>query len=210
MFARFLSAITGIDKEALLNAEYTGGDIIKSKLTERGKIADIIVKVDSARQIVVEMNKFDPGNNFEKNASYAFSLFNENTKIGKRMWLKIILINIDNFNRFGTDLPILDFKIRDKTGKYEVDIFHSYNIVLTNLKNPNYNIDKEVTKYLEFITSKEFSKLKMIAEGDEDGEINLKAKNTELAISAVFDLLRNFLLPSLLSVPSSLRYSFLT
>lgn len=84
------------------------------------------------------------------------------------MWPKIILINIDNFNRFGTDLPILDFKIRDKTGEYEVDIFHSYNIVLKNLKHPNYNIDKEVTKYLEFITSKEFSKLKMIAEGDED------------------------------------------
>lgn len=84
MFSRFLSAITGIDKEALLNSEYTGGNIIKSKLTERGKIADIIVKVDSARQIVVEMNKFDPGNNFEKNASYAFSLFNENTKIGKK------------------------------------------------------------------------------------------------------------------------------
>ena len=110
MFARFLSAVTGIDKEALLNAEYTGGDIIKSKLTERGKAADIIVKVDSARQIVVEMNKFDPGNIFEKNASYGFLLFNENTKIGKRIWPKIILINLDNFNRFGTDLPILDFK----------------------------------------------------------------------------------------------------
>ena len=130
MFARFLSAVTEINKEILLNAEYTGGDIIKTKLSERGKTADIIVIIDSAKQIIVEMNKFDPAYIFEKNASYAFSLFNESTKVGKRIWPKIILINLDNFNRFKTDKPILNFKIRDTTGKYVVDIFHSYNIVL--------------------------------------------------------------------------------
>lgn len=92
------------------------------------------------------MNKFDPGYIFEKNASYAFSLFNESTKVGKRIWPKIILINLDNFNRFKTDRPILDFMIRDTTGKYVVYIFHSYNIVLENFKNSNYNIDKEITK----------------------------------------------------------------
>ena len=37
MFSRFLSALTGISKEALLNAKYVGGELTKSKLTERGK-----------------------------------------------------------------------------------------------------------------------------------------------------------------------------
>ena len=146
MFARFLSAVTGIDKELLMKAEYTGGELLKSNLTERGKIADIIVKVASSKQIIVEMNKYDPGYIFEKNASYAFSLFNESTKIGKRMWPQIILINIDNFNRFKTDRPILDFKIREKHENYEVDIFHAYNIVLENFKNPNYNINKDINQ----------------------------------------------------------------
>ena len=53
MFARFLSAVTGIDKELLMKAEYTGGELLKSNLTERGKIADIIVKVASSKQIIV-------------------------------------------------------------------------------------------------------------------------------------------------------------
>ena len=168
MFARFLSAVTGIDKELLMKAEYTGGELLKSNLTERGKIADIIVKVASSKQIIVEMNKYDPGYIFEKNASYAFSLFNESTKIGKRMWPQIILINIDNFNRFKTDRPILVFKIREKYENYEVDIFHAYNIVLENFKNPNYNINKEITKYLDFITAKEFSDIENVSKGDED------------------------------------------
>lgn len=84
MFSRFLSVVTGISKEYFLNVEYIGGELTKTILTERGKVADIIVKLDENDKCVVEMNKYDPGDIFEKNASYAFSLFNESTKIGKR------------------------------------------------------------------------------------------------------------------------------
>ena len=59
-------------------------------------------------------------------------------------------------------------EMKGKYENYEVDIFHAYNIVLENFRNPNYNINKEITKYLEFITAKEFSDIENVSKGDED------------------------------------------
>jgi len=168
MFARFLSAVTGISKEDLLNAEYIGGELPKERLTERGKIADIIVKVKNSQQIIIEMNKYKSPYIFEKNTSYAYSVINEYTKRGIKKYPTTILINIDNFNAFNTDAPILYFKLRDQYGNEEHQLYNSIHIILENFKNPKYNIGKEITKYLEFITAQEFSDIENISEGDED------------------------------------------
>ena len=90
------------------------------------------------------------------------------------VWKKIkiyhfaILINIDNFNEFDTDAPILYFKARDQFGNVEHKLYNSIHIVLENFRNPKYNIGKEITKFLEFITSSEFSDIKNVSKGDED------------------------------------------
>ena len=169
MVSRFLSAVTGISKERFLNAEYTGGELIKGKLSERGKIADIIVKLDEDEETcIVEMNKYDTGDILEKNLSYAYSVFNERTKKGIRKWPKVILINIDNFNRFNADEPIIEFEMRDTKNKYSIDIVKVYHIVLENFDNPNYNIHEEITKFIKFIRTSKFSKLKKISRGDND------------------------------------------
>ena len=169
MVSRFLSAVTGISKERFLNAEYIGGELIKGKLSERGKIADIIIKLDEEDETcIVEMNKFDTGDIIEKNLSYAFSVFNESTKRGIRKWPKVILINIDNFNRFNADEPIIELEMRDTKNKYNIDIVKVYHIVLENFDNLNYNIDKEITKFVEFIKTSKFSDLEKISKGDND------------------------------------------
>ena len=90
------------------------------------------------------------------------------------VWKKIkiyhfaILINIDNFNEFDTDAPILYFKARDQFGNVEHKLYNSIHIILENFRNPKYNIGKEITKFLEFITSSEFSDIKNVSKGDED------------------------------------------
>ena len=169
MVSRFLSALTGISKERFLNAEYVGGELTKKKLTERGKIADIIIKLDEEDETcIVEMNKYDTGDIIEKNLSYAFSVFNESTKKGIRKWPKVILINIDNFNRFNADEPIIELEMRDTKNKYNIDIVKVYHIVLENFDNLNYNIDKEITKFVEFIKTSKFSDLERISKGDND------------------------------------------
>ena len=169
MVSRFLSALTGISKERFLNAEYVGGELTKKKLTERGKIADIIIKLDEEDETcIVEMNKYDTGDIIEKNLSYAFSVFNESTKKGIRKWPKVILINIDNFNRFNADEPIIELEMRDTKNKYNIDIVKVYHIVLENFDNLNYNIDKEITKFVEFIKTSKFSDLEKISKGDND------------------------------------------
>ena len=169
MVSRFLSALTGISKERFLNAEYVGGELTKKKLTERGKIADIIIKLDEEDETcIVEMNKYDTGDIIEKNLSYAFSVFNESTKRGIRKWPKVILINIDNFNRFNADEPIIELEMRDTKNKYNIDIVKVYHIVLENFDNLNYNIDKEIAKFVEFIKTSKFSDLEKISKGDND------------------------------------------
>ena len=169
MISRFLSAVTGINKERFLNAEYVGGELIKGKLSERGKIADIIIKLDEEDETcIVEMNKYDTGDILEKNLSYAYSVFNEKTRRGIRKWPRVILINIDNFNRFNADEPIIELEMRDKNNKYNVDLVKVYHIVLDNFDNLNYNIDKEIAKFIEFIKTSKFSELKKISRGDND------------------------------------------
>ena len=144
-------------------------ELTKKKLTERGKIADIIIKLDEEDETcIVEMNKYDTGDIIEKNLSYAYSVFNEKTRRGIRKWPKVILINIDNFNRFNADEPIIELEMRDKNNKYNVDLVKVYHIVLDNFDNLNYNIDKEIAKFVEFIKTSKFSDLEKISKGDND------------------------------------------
>ena len=62
----------------------------------------------------------------------------------------------------------LYFKARDQFGNVEHKLYNSIHIVLENFRNPKYNIGKEITKFLEFITSSEFSDIKNVSKGDED------------------------------------------
>ena len=54
------------------------------------------------------------------------------------------------------------------TGQYNIDIVKTYHIILENFNNLNYNIDKEIAKFVEFIKTSKFSDLERISKGDND------------------------------------------
>ena len=167
---RFLSAITGISKERLRTATFSGGDIIKSKVTEKSKSSDIIVKLNEQEKIVVEMNGCGTNTNiFRKNSEYAFSIIVESTKSNKE-YSKIILINIDNFNKFKTTSPILHFKLRDEEGHIENDSYDSIHLILENCINKMYNknVDKEIIEFSKFLKITNLKDMKKEYEKDSD------------------------------------------
>ena len=108
-----LSKLTGIEEERLSKADFQGGELVKRKITEKKKESDIIVKVTDREKIIVEIN--GSGTNreiFKKNSEYAFSIIVETTTSSSK-YANIILINIDNFNRYKSKRPILTYKLRD-------------------------------------------------------------------------------------------------
>lgn len=72
-----ISVLTGIDKDILMKADYQGGEIPKKNIKEKGKVSDVIIKIDNNNKIIVEMNQSYTNNIFNKNTSYAFSICSE-------------------------------------------------------------------------------------------------------------------------------------
>ena len=145
---KFLHFLTNIEMEKLEGAIFMGGEIPKKNLKEKGKISDVLIKVDNC-QLILEINQYDTKDIFDKNASYAFALSTVSTKAGERR-KKVILINFDAFNRFKTDEPILKFLLQDKKGHIETELYSSIHILLENIPNTSYNIPKEIETFLDF------------------------------------------------------------
>ena len=171
MIASFLSSVTGIDKETLINANYIGGELPKRKKYEKGKSSDVIVLIDDHNRVVVEMNQFDSDNQSEKNTTYLFSNILEANRVrDKKKYPKVILINLDAFNRYYTNVPILIFKIRDQFGHIENEMYTSLHLILANLVDDRYNkdVDEEIVKFSKLLKSKTIEELRENFEGDEE------------------------------------------
>lgn len=168
IISSFLSSVTGIKKEVLMNAKYVGGEIPKRRLTEKGKTSDILVLIDDNSRIIVEMNYSKSNFIFDKNVSYAFSNILELTKPNMTNYPIVLLINIDSNNEFKTDKPILHFKIRDEENHIETEIYNSIHLILENIVNCKYNIDRNIKTFAEFLKSKSILELENKFKGDEE------------------------------------------
>ena len=164
----FLHSITGIEKEILRSGTFIGGEeIAKRKVYTKKQMTDMSILLENKRRIIVEMNQYNTKNLFDKNVMYAFTVIVEASHKKMKEYPKVILINIDNFNCFKTDKPILDFKIRDEEGNIETEMYESIHLVLANMNNPKYNIDKEIKKFSEFLKKTDLEKIKREYERDE-------------------------------------------
>jgi len=165
----FLSAITGIRKEILETAEFIGGDIVKSNIKEKTKISDVIVKLDDNNKIIVEMNGSYDKNIFNKNTEYAFSIQTESTYNNKK-YNKTILVNIDNFNEYKTDKPILHFKLRDEYGNIENEIYNSIHLILENAIKKEYNktVEKDIINFSKFLKLNSLKEMEEEFKGDDN------------------------------------------
>ena len=166
VIATVISALLGIDKKKLIYADYGSGELVKNKLFEKGKICDIIIKIDSGNKIILEMNQMWTNNIFDKNTTYSFTIINESIirKEKKYIYPNIVLINFDAFNKFGTSKGILEFKIRDEEGHIETEIYRSIHLILENLVNTEYN--KDVRKLAKFLRTTDMETLRKDYKGD--------------------------------------------
>ena len=81
--AKFLSSITEFSEEDYLNAEFSGGEFIKQKSNEKGKVSDVLITLDKHTKVIFESNGQMSDNQTRKNSSYAFSVVVTSTKIGQ-------------------------------------------------------------------------------------------------------------------------------
>jgi hypothetical protein len=171
MVANFLSGITGIPVKDLLNADYEGGELPKRNIKEKTKVSDIIVKIENNGKIILECNQYKTDVLFEKNSGYAFSILSETIPIGLKSseeYPYIILVNIDNFNYFKTERPVLHFKLRDEEGHIENELYNSFHLIIENAKDSHYNINKEVKKVSELLKMTKVTEMKKKFKGDND------------------------------------------
>ncbi len=164
----FLHYLTSIQMEKLEEATFMGGEIPKNHIEEKGKISDVLIKVENSQiMIVLEMNQYETKEIFEKNTSYAYAINTIQNK-KKRKRIQTILINFDAFNPFETKKPVLCFKMRDEDGHVETEQHLSYHLLLENSKENTYNIAKEILEFMDFFKRYEsIEKLKAKYEGKE-------------------------------------------
>ena len=167
MVVQFLSELTGVNQDILRVADYQSGELPKKKLSEKGKISDIIIKIEDNNRIILEMNQYLSKSIFEKNTSYAFSIASETIPKNSKKYPKVILINFDNFNMFDTKEAVLNFKLRDEHGHIETNQYHSIHLVLENIIDKQYNVNNEIKKIVKFLKCRSIEEMKEEFKGDD-------------------------------------------
>ena len=157
--ATFISKVAGIDKELLINAKFVGGEIPKKKIYEKNKESDVMVLIDENHRIIVEINRNSTNYIFDKNSSYAMASIIEMTRPRNTRFPTVILINLDNFNKYHTKLPVLTFVPRDEEGNIETNLYKSIHIILENIVNQEYTIDNEIVKFAKLLRAKSIEEL---------------------------------------------------
>ena len=164
---KFLSGITHIPKRKFKDALFVGGEIPKNHKKEKGKVSDVMCILRDTI-IIIEVNDSYYQNLFRKNSLYAYATLVSSIPVNAEEYKKVILVNIDSFNHFKVEEPILTFTTRCKELE-EHGLYTSYHVILANITSTNYNIDKDVRKFGEFLNSKlTIKELKVKYEGDEE------------------------------------------
>ena len=145
----FLSGITHIPKRKFKNALFVGGEIPKNNKQEKGKISDVMCILKDVI-IIIEINDSYYQNLFPKNSLYSYATLVSATSVNAKVYKKVILVNIDSFNHFKVKEPVIPFGTKYEELE-EHDLYTSYHVILENITDTNYNIDKEVRKFGEFL-----------------------------------------------------------
>ena len=96
--------------------------------------------------IIIEINDSYYQNLFPKNSLYSYATLVTATPVNAKVYKKVILVNIDSFNHFKVKEPVIPFGTKYEELE-EHDLYTSYHVILENITNTNYNIDKEVRKF---------------------------------------------------------------
>ncbi len=141
--ARLIHLITGIDEELLLKAEYQSTELpVKHK---RNKVyqTDIVVKVENCI-LNIEMNAAYYPEFKIKNSEYLHVIASELYETGEKYDERyVIQINIDDFDAYGLDELIYEFRLMEvKHHIIEDENYRSYHINLSKIEELCYTNDE--------------------------------------------------------------------
>ncbi len=180
ILSSFLQQVTFIPKGVFQTAEFVGGELTKGFINEKGQTADILIKIDNIhKKLLVEMNQTLGNYKNQDKVRGAMKIAVESKESGndknkkkdkeEGKELEVSLININNFNLYNVNVGIQIFKHRDQFGNdHVVNTLTTYDIVLDNLLNPEYNDDIVLRNFAEFLKTDDFEALKEKFEGDEE------------------------------------------
>lgn len=185
--ARYISLITGIKEEDLLNAEYTSRELAVNNKQDKTYKSDIIVHIEKT-YLNIEMNNEYYKGVLNKNTSYLNKIRGDSYNKGDNYLdiERVIQINIDNYTKYNGNKLLYEFSMREKeTGEIEQNNLISYHIDLAYLNDKCYTID-EIKKMSEL------EKMSLIFLEKQEDELNMirGEKGMEEAINEL-ELLSN-------------------
>ncbi len=148
--ARLIHLITGIDENLLLKAEYQSTELPVRNKRDKIYQTDIVVKVDHCI-LNIEMNaEYYPEFKI-KNSEYLHVIASELYETGEKYDHRcVIQINIDDFDAYGLNELIYEFRLMEvRHHIIEDENYRSYHINLSKIENSCYtNNENELVNIL--------------------------------------------------------------
>lgn len=141
--ARMIHLVTGIDEELLLHAEYQSTELPVKHKKDKVYRTDIVVKVDK-HLLNIEMNADYYPEYKVKNSRYMNVIASESFETGEKYDNRFVIqINIDDFDAYGLDELIYEFRFMEvKHRIVEEETYVSYHINLSKIEDLCYTIDE--------------------------------------------------------------------
>ncbi len=141
--ARMIHLVTGIDEELLLHAEYQSTELPVKHKKDKVYRTDIVVKVDK-HLLNIEMNADYYPEYKVKNSRYMNVIASESFETGEKYDNRFVIqINIDDFDAYGLDELIYEFRFMEvKHRIVEEETYVSYHINLSKIEDLCYTSDE--------------------------------------------------------------------
>ena len=141
--ARMIHLVTGIDEELLLHAEYQSVELPVKNKKDKVYRTDIVVKVDK-HLLNIEMNADYYPKYKVKNSRYMNVIASESFETGEKYDNRFVIqINIDDFDAYGLDELIYEFRFMEvKHRIVEEETYVSYHINLSKIEDLCYTSDE--------------------------------------------------------------------
>ena len=170
----FISSVTGISKEDMLNIIIVDNEIIPDAVNKKFSRLDLLLQTPN-EQINIEIQVNNYGNFKERALYYWSKIFtmklNKNDDYSKLQ--KTISINIIDFNLFENDKPHSSFMVMEKE-RHEI-LSDKFRIDFLELKKANKSENKNLKEWLDFLSVTTEEGLDMIEKTTTNPDIICKA-----------------------------------
>ena len=178
--AHIISEITGLDKEEIINnMVFKNTELMKNKISEKGKITDLLVEVNK-NYIILEMNEIYNKSKRLKNDSYHRKVASEAYLVGKELEeKKMLMINFNKKQKYDDRKIIKCLMMDEERNQVYDENFVNYQVNLDKFMQMYYNKEKlnKFEKMMVMLMLEDKEELRALAQGDK--ELEAMAKKIE-------------------------------